>query len=211
MRAVYNSFGHHGKFSRNTSVGRHLKLSPTRDSIFKTRSENGGSIGANIRPYPSQIGDGLRPYELWKKQMVTKSGSINLAKGRQQKLQNEQTFKSQYFTQKSIQNKRDYIPMANVYHGKHLSVDPKHIDIDENIIKVMKTTTYSIGKKGHNAPNEVDTTNQTQLTEKLKFAEEKLDLDNPRRCDPENPNRIKTVGFGFGAEKGTYDHQFVHR
>mgnify|MGYP001452339308 CR=1 FL=1 len=36
------------------------------------------------------------------------------------------------------------------------------------------------------------------MTEKLQQAEEKIDLDNPRRCDPENPNRIKTVGFGFG-------------
>lgn len=49
--------------------------------------------------------------------------------------------------------------MVKIYHGKHLSVDPRHIDIDNNIIKVMKTTTYSIGKKGHDAPNEVDTTN----------------------------------------------------
>ena len=36
-------------------------------------------------------------------------------------------------------------------------------------------------------------------------------MDNPRRCDPENPNRIRTVGFGFGSEKGTHEHQFVHR
>jgi hypothetical protein len=96
--------------------------------------------------------------------------------------------------------------MVKIYHGKHLSVDPRHIDIDNNIIKVMKTTTYSIGKKGYDAPNEIDTTHKVQMTDKLPDAEEKLDLDNPRRCDPENPNRIKTVGFGFGAEKGTHEH-----
>lgn len=35
--------------------------------------------------------------------------------------------------------------------------------------------------------------------------EPKIDK-NSRWCDPENPNRIKTIGFGFGAEKGTYEH-----
>ena len=49
------------------------------------------------------------------------------------------------------------------------------------------------------------------MTDKLPQAEEKIDLDNPRRCDPENANRIKTVGFGFGAEKGTSVHQVDHR
>lgn len=34
---------------------------------------------------------------------------------------------------------------------------------------------------------------------------------NSRRCDPENPNRILTVGFGFGSEKGTSEHQIDHR
>lgn len=34
---------------------------------------------------------------------------------------------------------------------------------------------------------------------------------NSRRCDPENPNRAKAVGFGFGSEKGTYEHQVIHR
>ena len=35
-----------------------------------------------------------------------------------------------------------------------------------------------------------------------------------RRADhinPNNPNRILTVGFGFGAEKGTSEHQVAHR
>jgi len=26
---------------------------------------------------------------------------------------------------------------------------------------------------------------------------------NSRRADPSNPNRIMTVGFGYGSEKGT--------
>ena len=34
---------------------------------------------------------------------------------------------------------------------------------------------------------------------------------NLRRADPDNPNRILTVGFGFGSEKGTSEHQVVHR
>ena len=67
MRSVYNSFGGTGKNSRNTSVGRHLKISPARNSVFnKTRSDD-ESFGGPIRPYPSQIGDGLKPYEMWKK------------------------------------------------------------------------------------------------------------------------------------------------
>jgi len=53
----------------------------------------------------------------------------------------------------------DYKSLANVYHGKHLSVDQTHIELDRGVHKVMKTTTYSIGKKGHGAPNEKDSSN----------------------------------------------------
>ena len=58
-------------------------------------------------------------------------------------------------------NRPDYVPIQKIYHGKQLSVDPKHVSIDDKIVKIMKTTTYSIGKKGHDAPNEVNTINQT--------------------------------------------------
>jgi len=91
--------------------------------------------------------------------MVTKSGSVSLGKGRETMVKNELSFKATNISANGIPNKVDYIPMTKIYHGKHLSVDPRHIDIDENVMKVMKTTTYSIGKKGFDAPNEVNTTN----------------------------------------------------
>ena len=37
------------------------------------------------------------------------------------------------------------------------------------------------------------------------------DIPNSRRCDPMNPNRLKAVGFGYGSEKGTFEHQVNHR
>jgi hypothetical protein len=144
--------------------------------------------------------------------MVTKSGSVTLGQNRDIKLKNEWGSKTHLTTAKGVPNQPDYTPVTRVYHGKHLSVDPRHIDIDEGIHKVMKTTTYSIGKKGSDAPNEVNTTNQVQLTQKVHPGEEPPKIDkNSRRCDPENPNRAKAVGFGYGSEKGTYEHQVVHR
>jgi ribosomal protein L30E len=144
--------------------------------------------------------------------MVTKSGSVTLGKNRDIKLTYDQSSKAHLTSVKGAPNKADYTPVARVYHGKRLSVDPAHIDIDEGIHKVMKTTTYSIGKKGEDAPNEINTTNQTHLTQKVHKGEDPPKVDkNSRRCDPENPNRAKAVGFGFGSEKGTYEHQVVHR
>lgn len=74
----------------------------------------------------------------------------------------------------------------------------------------MKTTTYQIGKEGKMAPNEKTSSNQQHFVPKLEKEEElngppKFDK-NSRRCDPENANRIMTVGFGHGAEKGTVEH-----
>jgi len=40
-----------------------------------------------------------------------------------------------------------------------LSVDQGHIDLDKGVHKTMKTTTYAIGKKGEDAPNEVNSSN----------------------------------------------------
>lgn len=68
----------------------------------------------------------------------------------------------------------------------------------------MKTTTYSIGKKGHDAPNEKVSSHQTYHVPIKEEEPPKFDK-NSRRADPENPNRILTVGFGHGAEKGTKD------
>ena len=70
----------------------------------------------------------------------------------------------------------------------------------------MKTTTYAIGKKGEGAPNEKDAT--TAVFHSAKVQKEGLEMPqkydkNSRRADPENKNRIITIGFGHGAEKGT--------
>lgn len=72
----------------------------------------------------------------------------------------------------------------------------------------MKTTTYQIGKKGADAPNEKVSSHQAVFTTKVHPDEEPPQVDkNSRRCDPANPNRVMTVGFGHGAEKGTKEQQ----
>jgi hypothetical protein len=83
-------------------------------------------------------------------------------------------------------------------------VDKKFKDLDLGVHKLMKTTTYSIGKKGHDAPNEKLSSTQTYHTPNVHIEEGPAKFDkNSRRADPSNPNRVLTVGFGFGAEKGT--------
>ena len=68
----------------------------------------------------------------------------------------------------------------------------------------MKTTTYKIGKEGENAPNEKISSTETYHTIKQHIEDEPPKFDkNSRRCDPDNPNRVLTIGFGFGWEKGT--------
>ena len=144
--------------------------------------------------------------------MVTKSGSVTLGKSREIKSVYEHGSKQHLTTVKGSLYSSDFTPTTRIYHGKHLSVDPAHIDTDKGIQKLMKTTTYTIGKQGSDAPNEVNTTNQVHLTQKVHKDEEPPKVDkNSRRCDPQNPNRAKAVGFGYGSEKGTYEHQFVHR
>lgn len=72
--------------------------------------------------------------------------------------------------------------------------------------KLMKTTTYSIGKKGYDAPNEKFSSNQTYHTSDVHLEDSPPKFDkNSRRADPSNPNRVITVGFGHGAEAGTKD------
>jgi len=192
---------------------------PGKQKAGGARSKEGGILkpaalrtSARDRPYPSELSEGPRPYELWQQQMVTKSGSVSLGQNRDFKLSYDQSSKAHLTTAKGGPNAADYTPMARVYHGKRLSVDPAHLEIDEGIHRLMNTTTYTIGKQGEEAPNEVNTTNQTQLTQKVHKGEEPPKVDkNSRRCDPENANRAKAVGFGYGSEKGTHVHQVVHR
>lgn len=100
----------------------------------------------------------------------------------------------------------DYTSQAKIYHGKALSVDKKYQDLDMGVHKVMKTTTYSIGKKGADAPNEIFSSNQTYHTANVHIEDAPPLFDkNSRRADPLNANRVLTVGFGYGAEKGTKD------
>ena len=101
-------------------------------------------------------------------------------------------------------NKVDYISQVRQYHGKPLSIDPSHVELDKGVHKLMKTTTYQIGKEGKDRPNEISTQNQIFHSEKVHKEEESPLYDkNSRRADPLNKNRILTVGFGHGAEKGT--------
>jgi len=72
----------------------------------------------------------------------------------------------------------------------------------------MKKPNVKIGKLNESGPNEVNTTNQTHLTLEVHKGN---DVPNNRRCDPQNQNRLKNVGFGYGSEKGTYEHQVIHR
>lgn len=68
----------------------------------------------------------------------------------------------------------------------------------------MKTTTFKIGKEGESAPNEKISSTETYHNIKQHIEDQPLKYDkNSRRCDPENANRILTVGFGHGWEKGT--------
>jgi len=70
----------------------------------------------------------------------------------------------------------------------------------------MKKTTYSIGEQGSDAPNERTTTKEFSHNIFVQQNEEPQKFDkNSRRADPSNPNRKLTVGFGYGAEKGTKD------
>ena len=100
--------------------------------------------------------NGLKPYEQWKENCVTQQETVVLGEGKRILNVFDQSSRS-YLTKESEigPNKNDYKSLAKVYHGKHLAVDSKHIDLDKGVHKTMKTTTYSIGKKGQDAPNEI--------------------------------------------------------
>ena len=72
-----------------------------------------------------------------------------------------------------------------------------------SVHKFMKSPNVKIGKLMENDVNEIHTTNQQSLTEEV---HKDNNSPNTRRADPKNPNRIKTVKFGFGSEKGTHEH-----
>ena len=103
-----------------------------------------------------------------------------------------------------LPNKADYISNVKHYHGKPLTLNPSHVELDKGVHKIMKTTTYQIGELGDNAPNEVNTQNQLMHTERVHKEDNPPLYDkNSRRADPSNKNKILTVGFGHGSEKGT--------
>lgn len=91
--------------------------------------------------------------------MVTKSGSVTLGKNRDIKLNYDQSSKAHLTTIKGSPHRADYVPIAQVFHGKRLSIDPAHFDIDESVHKFMKTPNVKIGKLNETGPNEVNTTN----------------------------------------------------
>lgn len=147
---------------------------------------------------------------MWKQGIATKPDSIILDANKRMILAYDQSSKNHLTTAKGNPNVVDYKSTKKTYHGKELQVDKDHIDIDLGVHKVMKTTTYQIGKEGKMAPNEKTSSNQQNFVPKLQKEEElngppKFDK-NSRRCDPENPNRVLTVGFGHGSEKGTVEH-----
>jgi len=120
----------------------------------------------------------------------------------------DQSSKSHLTTAKGAPNFNDYTSQAKIYHGKYKSVDKSHIDLDKGVHKVMKTTTYTIGKEGEDAPNEKLTTKDAIHNIEVQKKDQPPGYEkNSRRADPSNPNRTLTVGFGFGAEKGTKDQQ----
>jgi len=74
--------------------------------------------------------------------------------------------------------------------------------LDKGVHKFMKVQNVNFG----NDPRNSTTQNQQQYTNKRTEVS-----PNGRRADMSNPNRILTVGFGFGAEKGSNEDHFVHR
>lgn len=94
-----------------------------------------------------------------------------------------------------------------VHHNKDIRVDAKHIDIDNGVQKLMKTTTFQIGKEQEK--HYLDSTARNNWdTKTLDEGVTKGDthLRRAEHTMSNNPNRTLTVGFGFGAEKGTSEH-----
>ena len=121
-------------------------------------------------PYSPVIrkSNGLKPYEQWKSGCVTGSETVTLGKDKDILGIFDQAPRKHLTKASDIgPNQSDYKSLAKVYHGKHLSVDQSHIELDKGVHKVMKTTTYAIGKKGEGAPNEKDATTAVFHSEKV--------------------------------------------
>ena len=183
------------------------------EGIYKSSSYQVSPVNRKPqRPAPVEMVEGPKPYELWKQNMVIMGAEVQLGQNRNIKLSYDQSSKAHLTSAKGAPNLNDYKSLSRVYHGQAKAVDQNHIDLDLGVHKVMKTTTYQIGKKGTDAPNEKTSSNQAVFTTKVHPDEEPPKVDkNSRRCDPANPNRVMTIGFGFGSEKGTKEQAYVHR
>lgn len=138
--------------------------------------------------------------------MVVATDSVNLGENHQIKLVFDQSSKSHLTTAKGAPNFNSYTSQARTSYGKYRSVDKKHQELDKGVHAIMKKTTYSIGEQGLDAPNEKTTTKELVHNIQVQQNEQPSKFDkNSRRADPSNPNRTLTVGFGYGAEKGTKD------
>ena len=86
--------------------------------------------------------------------MVVQPETVVLGQHRDMIIAYDQSSKAHLTSAKGGPNVNDYKSIGRVYHGHAHSVDRSHIELDLGVHKVMKTTTYSIGKKGLDAPNE---------------------------------------------------------
>ena len=164
---------------------------------FQTINEEGAFAKSNSyqmspsnrqsqRPAPIEASDGPKPYEMWKQNMVVQQETVQLGQNRNIKLNYDQSSKAHLTSAKGGPNLNDYKSLSRVYHGQSLAVDKHHIDLDLGVHKVMKTTTYQIGKKGTDAPNEKTSSHQAVFTTKVHPDEEPPKIDkNSRRCDPD--------------------------
>lgn len=172
---------------------------------------------SDVSPYLKPVGakgfspksySAVKPYDLWRQQLVTRADQDALQAARKFSQAKDFSDVSHLTKGQGITAHVDYVSAQNIYFGKEdVKKEEKHKAIDDAIIKVMKKTTYTIGKQGDDAPNEKKTSTgntHVKVPNTLRY-EEGYDK-NSRRAAPDNPNRVLTVGFGAGTEKGTYEH-----
>ena len=68
----------------------------------------------------------LKPYDLWKQNIVTSTGSVHLDEHKEIILNFDQSSKSYLTSVKGGANFNDYNSSNRVFHGKYQSVDKKH-------------------------------------------------------------------------------------
>ena len=66
-----------------------------------------------------------------------------------------------YLTKKDLKDKSDYNTSTRNFHGRAYSQDKQNQEDAKKIHEFMKTTTYTVGQKGKNAPNEKLSSHQT--------------------------------------------------